>query len=85
VDARARDAHALIGVLAGRSLPTALAQAARLLAAVVGQDLEPGTDGTFRIAQRVAADFNLLAAAVNLARLGVLGLHWAGPGGWAAA
>jgi hypothetical protein len=25
---------------------------------------------------KVAADFTLLAAAVNLARLGVLGLHW---------
>jgi Transposase DDE domain/Transposase domain (DUF772) len=34
---------------------------------------------------KVAADFNLLAAAVNLARLGVLGLRWAGSGGWAAA
>ena len=34
---------------------------------------------------KVAADFNLLAAAVNLARLGVLGLHWTGSGGWATA
>jgi hypothetical protein len=34
---------------------------------------------------KVAADFNLLAAAVNLARLGVLGLHWTPPDGWAAA
>jgi hypothetical protein len=34
---------------------------------------------------KVAADFNLLAAAVNLARLGVLGLHWTGSDGWAAA
>jgi hypothetical protein len=34
---------------------------------------------------RVAADFNLLAAAVNLARLGVLGLRWTPSGGWAAA
>jgi hypothetical protein len=33
---------------------------------------------------KVDADFNLLAAAVNLARLAVLGLHTA-PGGWAAA
>jgi hypothetical protein len=34
---------------------------------------------------KVAADFTLLAAAVNLARLGVLGLHWTGSDGWAAA
>jgi DDE family transposase len=34
---------------------------------------------------KVAADFNLLAAAVNLARLGVLGLHWTPSGGWATA
>jgi hypothetical protein len=34
---------------------------------------------------KVAADFNLLAAAVNLARLGVLGLHWTGSDGWVAA
>jgi Transposase DDE domain/Transposase domain (DUF772) len=56
VDARARDAHALLGVLAGRSLPAAVAQAARLLAAVAGQDLEQDGDGGFRIARRVAAD-----------------------------
>lgn len=34
---------------------------------------------------KVAADFSLLAAAVNLDRLGVLGLHWTGSDGWAAA
>jgi hypothetical protein len=34
---------------------------------------------------KVAADFNLLAAAVNLARLGVLGLHWTSSDGWVAA
>jgi hypothetical protein len=56
VEARARDACAVLGALAGRSLPTAVAEAARLLAAVVGQDLEPGTDGSFRIARKVAAD-----------------------------
>jgi hypothetical protein len=56
VDARARDAHAVLGVLAGRSLPEAVAEAARLLAAVVGQDLEQATDGRFRIARKVAAD-----------------------------
>jgi hypothetical protein len=56
VDARARDAHAMLGVLAGRSLPEAVAEAARLLAAVVGQDLEQAGDGRFRIARKVAAD-----------------------------
>jgi IS5 family transposase len=34
---------------------------------------------------KVAADFSLLAAAVNLARLGVLGLRWTPSDGWAAA
>ena len=34
---------------------------------------------------KVTADFSLLAAAVNLARLGVLGLHWTASNGWAAA
>src|SRR6266545_4685287 len=34
---------------------------------------------------KVAADFSLLAAAVNLARLGVLGLHWTPSDGWMAA
>jgi IS5 family transposase len=33
---------------------------------------------------RVAADFHLLAAAINLARPGSLGLGWT-PTGWAAA
>jgi hypothetical protein len=56
VDARARDAHAVLGALAGRPLTDAVAQAARLLAAVVGQDIEQGHDGVFRIARRVAAD-----------------------------
>jgi len=56
VDARARDGHAVLGVLQGRPLPAAVAQAARLLAVVVGQDLEQGTDGGFRVARKVAAD-----------------------------
>jgi hypothetical protein len=56
VDARARDAHAMLELLAGRSLTPSLAQAARLLAAVVGQDLEQDGDGSFRIARKVAAD-----------------------------
>jgi IS5 family transposase len=56
VDARARDAHALLGVLQGRPLAARVAEAARLLAAVLGQDLEQDTDGSFRIARKVAAD-----------------------------
>jgi hypothetical protein len=56
VDARARNAHAMLGVLAGRPLPAGVAKAARLLAAVVGQDLEQAGGGSFRIARRVAAD-----------------------------
>jgi Transposase DDE domain/Transposase domain (DUF772) len=56
VDVRARDAHALLELLQGRSLPAAVAEAVRLLAAVVGQDLEQGPEGRFRIARKVAAD-----------------------------
>lgn len=33
----------------------------------------------------VAADFNLLAAAHNLARLATLGVHWNDHNGWIAA
>jgi hypothetical protein len=56
VDARARDAHAVLELLQGRRLPTAVAEAARLVAAVVGQDLEQAGDGSFQIARKVAAD-----------------------------
>jgi hypothetical protein len=56
VERRARDAHAVLELLQGRSLTPAVAQAARLLGAVVGQDLEQDTDGSFRIARKVAAD-----------------------------
>jgi hypothetical protein len=56
VDARARDGHAVLALLQGRRLPTAVAEAAQLLAAVVGQDLEQVGDGSFRIARKVAAD-----------------------------
>ncbi|HEX3312969.1 MAG TPA: transposase, partial [Streptosporangiaceae bacterium] len=45
VDARARDGHAVLALLQGRRLPTAVAEAAQLLAAVVGQDLEQVGDG----------------------------------------
>jgi Transposase DDE domain/Transposase domain (DUF772) len=56
IDALARDAHALLGALEGRELADAVAEAAALLAAVVGQDLEHGQDGVFGIARRVAKD-----------------------------
>lgn len=56
VDSRARDAFACLALLDGRELSPAVAQAARLLAAAVGQDLEEGDDGVLRIARRVAPD-----------------------------
>jgi hypothetical protein len=56
IDALARDARALLGALDGRKLSAGVSQAAALLAAVVGQDLDEGADGVFRIARRVAKD-----------------------------
>jgi len=56
VDSRARDAFACLGFLDGRELAPAVAEAARLLATVVGQDLEESDDGLFRIARKVAPD-----------------------------
>jgi len=56
VDSRARDGHALLALLDGRDLPALVAQAAQLLATVLGQDLDQGGDGVFRIARRVARD-----------------------------
>lgn len=56
VDSRAKDAFACLETLDGRELGPALAEAAALLAAVVGQDLEEGDDGVFRIARKVASD-----------------------------
>ena len=59
VDARARDGYALLQILEGRKeLPAPVGQAARLLATVLGQDLEPDPDnpGGWRIARRVAKD-----------------------------
>ena len=46
---------ALVRALDERELAAEVDQAARLLATVVGQDLDHGTDGVFRIARRVAA------------------------------
>jgi hypothetical protein len=56
IDALAKDACALLVALDGRELPDAVAQAGALLATVVGQDLDEGQDGVFRIARRVAKD-----------------------------
>jgi hypothetical protein len=56
IDALAKDARAVLGALDGRELPAGVAQAAALLAAVVGQDLDEGEDGVFGIARRVAKD-----------------------------
>lgn len=56
VDALARDAYAILAALDGRPLVGAIGDAAKLVATVVGQDLEEGKDGVFRIARRVAKD-----------------------------
>ena len=57
VDALARDAYALLACLDEQTLESGLDKAAKLLATVVGQDLDQdASDGMFRIARRVAAD-----------------------------
>jgi hypothetical protein len=56
VDALVRDCLAALGVLHGRELPGPVAEAGDLLAVVAGQDVEPATDGAFRIARKVARD-----------------------------
>jgi hypothetical protein len=62
IDSRARDGFAVLAVLDGRELAEPVAQAAALLATVLGQDLEPDAGdpgdvgGVFRIARRVAKD-----------------------------
>jgi hypothetical protein len=56
VDALARDGYAALAILDGQQLAEPVHQAGALLATVLGQDLEQGEDGTFRIARRVATD-----------------------------
>lgn len=56
VDALARDGEAVLAALEGEPLPPPLAEAATLLATVLGQDLEDGPDGRIRIARKVAPD-----------------------------
>ncbi len=52
----AADGFACLGVLDGRDLTVEVIQVAELLATVLGQDLEEGDDGRFRIARKVARD-----------------------------
>jgi hypothetical protein len=56
VDALVRDAQAALAALDGHELDGPLAEAAKLLGLVAGQDVEAGEDGVFRIARRVARD-----------------------------
>jgi hypothetical protein len=54
IDSRAKDAMACLALLDGVRLGPVVADAAALVAIVVGQDLEQTDDATFRIARRVA-------------------------------
>jgi hypothetical protein len=61
VDALVSDAHRLLGYLPDQDLGPRAAEAVALLALIAGQDVEPvegsdGTDGRWRIAQRVSPD-----------------------------
>lgn len=58
IDALARDAYAVLALLDGRDLSkdAAVEEAAKLVATVVGQDLDKTADGRFRIARKVAKD-----------------------------
>ena len=56
LDALARDAYAILGQLDGRTVSSELQEAVRLLAMVVGQDIEQREDGVFRILRGVAKD-----------------------------
>jgi len=56
VDALAGDGEAVLAALEGEPVAPPLAEAATLLATVLGQDLEDGPGGRIRIARRVAPD-----------------------------
>jgi len=56
VDALARDGYAVVAHFDGEKLPQKLDEAVRLLASVLGQDLEEDDEGRFRIMRGVARD-----------------------------
>ena len=56
IDALAKDAMALLAVLDGGELDEPVTQAGKLLATLVGHDLDEDADGMFTIARRVAKD-----------------------------
>jgi hypothetical protein len=56
VDALFRDGYRALGALRGHRLGLEVAQAAELLATVIGQDIQETADGRFIIAQGVAPD-----------------------------
>lgn len=56
VDALARDGYAALAYLQGKKLSAEVCQAMQLLAQVLGQDLDTGQDGTYRIARKVNKD-----------------------------
>jgi hypothetical protein len=56
VDVLFRDGYRALGALRGRRLGAELAQAAELLATVIGQDIEETADGRFIIAEGTAPD-----------------------------
>lgn len=56
IDSRAKDAHACLALFEGANPQGELAEAIKLLATVVGQDLEQDDDGNFHIARKVIPD-----------------------------
>lgn len=56
VDALCKDGYAVLAHLENRRLSAKLGQASKLLATVLGQDIETDQRGVFRIARRVAPD-----------------------------
>ena len=55
-DKTTRDGYALLAALDGLADSQPVSQAMRLLATILGQDLETGEDATLRIARQVAPD-----------------------------
>jgi hypothetical protein len=56
VDALVGDVKIAVEILDNHELAEAVAEVARLLAELAGQDVEEGDDGVFRIAEKVAKD-----------------------------